>query len=126
MDMKDLKALDGLLVDELDEQTKRELLIGGIHQLGSRRPESECRWCKGTGKVKLLTSEQDCECVSVTLNRLCPESGGHRPGVLMRRGIIAVSRPADKHYHTSVAVRGQGFGDATTRTPPSSGHRRRH
>lgn len=59
----DIKAFDGILVDDLDEQTKRELLIGGI-SAGPPRPEPKCRWCKGTGKVKLLTSEQDCDCVS--------------------------------------------------------------
>lgn len=62
MDLSDL-GLDGLhgtislTPKDLDEQTKRELF-------GNGSPDPKCRWCKGTGKVRLLVSESNCDCVT--------------------------------------------------------------
>ncbi len=49
--------------DDLDEQTKRELLINGFDP-AAKLPDPKCRWCKGTGRVRLLVSESDCDCVT--------------------------------------------------------------
>lgn len=49
-------------VDDLDEQTKREILINGLGP-SIKSPDPRCRWCGGTGKVKLLVSETECDCV---------------------------------------------------------------
>jgi len=52
-------GLDGIIdrisltPDERDKTTKE--LFGGA-------PDPKCRWCKGTGKVKLFISESDCDC----------------------------------------------------------------
>jgi len=65
MDLGDLGLGIGgtisLNLDDLDEQTKKELLVG---KPLARAPNPECRWCRGTGKVKLLVSESDCDCVA--------------------------------------------------------------
>jgi len=66
-----MDAFDDVAVDwdDLDEQTKKELLATGFardesavpaHQGGD--PEPKCRWCGGTGKVALLTTKVDCDC----------------------------------------------------------------
>jgi len=53
--------------DDLDEQTKRELMADGFGPdpapSAAKSPDPRCRWCGGTGKVKLLVSVSDCECV---------------------------------------------------------------
>ena len=70
-----LGGFDQFATDDLDEQTKRELLATGF---GSpfvklpdpkcgwptvKLPDPKCRWCRGTGRVKLLISETECDCV---------------------------------------------------------------
>jgi len=54
--------------DDLDEQTKRELMAGGFGpdpapRGAAKSPDPRCRWCGGTGRVKLLVSVSDCDCV---------------------------------------------------------------
>jgi len=52
--------------DDLDEQTKRELTADGFGPDPAPRaksPDPRCRWCGGTGRVKLLVSVSDCDCV---------------------------------------------------------------
>jgi len=61
--------LDDLVIDEgdLDEQTRRELLLDpNFRQFtgAAGGPDPKCRWCKGTGRLKMLTTETDCDCVS--------------------------------------------------------------
>lgn len=57
-----LGGFDEFATDDLDEQTKRELLDNGF-SLTAKLPDLKCRWCKGTGKVKLLISVTECDCV---------------------------------------------------------------
>jgi len=53
--------------DDLDEQTKQELMAGGFGPdpppRVAKSPDPKCRWCGGTGRVKLLVSVSDCDCV---------------------------------------------------------------
>jgi hypothetical protein len=64
MDEQAKKELLDMGAYDLDEQTKKELLAAGF-ALARRggEPEPRCRWCGGTGKVALLTTEVDCDCV---------------------------------------------------------------
>lgn len=62
LDLGDLvRGVISLSPDDLDEQTKRELLVNGPF---AKSPDPKCRWCRGTGKVRLLVSESDCDCVT--------------------------------------------------------------
>ncbi len=63
-----LGQLGDLVLDpnDLDEQTKRELLLNPNFQQftgACRGPDPKCRWCKGTGRLRMLTTETDCDCV---------------------------------------------------------------
>lgn len=62
--------LDGLFedmgnLDEAERATPLPCFPAG--RLVNKPPDPQCRWCGGTGRVKLLTSEQDCDCVIVRL-----------------------------------------------------------
>lgn len=58
----DLGGISDMILDldDLDDQTKRELLIGGPP---GKSPDPRCKWCGGTGRLKLLVSETECDCV---------------------------------------------------------------
>ena len=58
-----LGGFDQFATDDLDEQTKRELLATGLGSPFVKLPDPKCRWCRGTGRVKLLISETECDCV---------------------------------------------------------------
>ncbi len=61
-----VRGLDDLVIDEsdLDEQTRRELLLDpNFQQFVGPGPDPKCRWCRGTGRLKMLTTETDCDCV---------------------------------------------------------------
>lgn len=55
----------------------RVVQLGGIVGTGaqSAEPKTACRWCKGTGRVTLLTTSAPCDCVKQE------EIGGIYPGI---------------------------------------------